>query len=82
MGRPAKTIHVRLPDELASRMAKVHSNWRALNLSFLARLLLADQLRKSDGELLQIIQQELRGEQAPATKQINRFGGLNSRRAP
>jgi predicted DNA-binding protein len=82
MGRHAKTIHVRLPEDLERRLAKVHSNWRALNVSFIARLLIMHQLRKSEDEISEIIQQELRGEHTPGSKQTNRIGGLNSRRNP
>lgn len=81
MGQHGKTVHVRLTEDLEQRLLRLHDSYRGLTVSILVRMLLADQLQKSDTELDRIIQAAIRGERTPARQaSTNRLGG-NTRRS-
>jgi hypothetical protein len=66
-----------MTQELEQQFARLHSQYRGLTPSVLVRMLLADQLQRSDTELDRIIQAAIRGERTPSPPV--RFGA-NTRR--
>lgn len=85
MSSPGKTIHLRLSPRLQGKLEELHaSNYAGLPLSTVAKLLLADQLQKSEAEILDIIQSQIRKppEDLPHPKPTTRLPGLNAQKRP
>lgn len=79
VGQHPKTVHVRLSVELENRLTHLHGQYRGLNASVLVRMLLADQLRKSDADIDRIVQAAIRGQPVEQSRLERRFGKNTSR---
>lgn len=76
MGDAGKTVHVRLSPRLRRKLEELHStHYAGLPLSTIAKLLLADQLKKSEETILEIIQEQIRtpNEDPEAPKSASRI---------
>lgn len=76
MGDTGKTVHVRLSPRLRRKLEDLHAHhYAGLPLSTIAKLLLADQLKKSEETIIEIIQEQIRtpSEDAETSKSASRI---------
>ena len=71
MGKQAHTVHVRLPPDLLHKFQSFHSkHFGGLQSSLILRLLIMNQLEKSEADLADIVLEQMQGK-----KPIAKFGG-------
>ena len=81
MAKNAHTMHIRLSPELIKKFETFHANnFSGLPASLIARLLLIDQLEKSEQDLVSVILKHIQG-RAPTHKPgTNRIGSDSGKR--
>lgn len=75
MAKPIQTVHIRLPHDLHSKLVSFHNrSFAGLPLSLILRLLIIDQLQKSDEDLMRIVLEHIKGKPEGAKHGTNRIG--------
>lgn len=75
MGTPGNVVHVRLPKNSHDRLREFcAARFPGLQGSQVIRILLLDQLAKSDDELANIVLKSIQGKPTSTKGHVNRFG--------
>jgi len=81
MAKNAHTMHIRLSPELIKKFETFHANnFSGLPASLIARLLLIDQLEKSEQELVAVVLKHIQGRPQAPRHGTNRVGTENSKK--